>query len=109
MFWKYWTPRRDWVGSRSFVARRGDVIAAHTAVWPVRIRADGRVIAAVHLIDWAADPSCPGAGIWLLRQMRARSPAMLATGGSSTTRRILPTVGFERHAELHWYARPVRP
>ena len=61
MFWKYWAPRPDWTGSRSFIARHGDIIAAHAAAWPVRIRAGGQVVSAAHLIDWAADPSCPGA------------------------------------------------
>jgi hypothetical protein len=109
MFWKYWAPRPDWTGSRSFIARHGDIIAAHAAAWPVRIRAGGQVVSAAHLIDWAADPSCPGAGVWLLRQLRARTPGLIATGGSDITRKILPIVGFERHGELHWFARPLRP
>jgi hypothetical protein len=63
----------------------------------------------VHLIDWAADPEYPGAGIWLLRQIGARVRLMIATGGSDTTRRILPVIGFRPHGELDGFARPVRP
>jgi len=110
MGWKYWSARPDWPGSRSFTARRHDgAIVAHAAAWPVRVRVPGQVVPAVHLIDWAADPEYPGAGIWLLRQIGAKVRLMIATGGSEITRRVLPVVGFRPHAELCWFARPVRP
>ncbi len=109
MRWKYWSARPDWVGSRSFTARRNDAIVAHAAAWPVRVCVPGHVIPAAHLIDWAADPDYPGAGMWLLRQVGAKVPLMIATGGSEITRRVLPVIGFRPHAELCWFARPVRP
>jgi hypothetical protein len=109
MHWKYWAPRQDWTGSRSFLVRRGPAVAAHAAVWPVRIKTDTGVVPTIHLIDWAADAAYPGVGIWLLRQMGGRARALLATGGSDATRRILPLVGFRRHSELHCFARPLRP
>ena len=90
MGWKYWSARPDWAGSRSFTARHDGVIVAHAAAWPVRVRVPGHVVPAVHLIDWAADPEYPGAGIWLLRQIGARVRLMIATGGSEMTRRVLP-------------------
>ena len=34
---------------------------------------------------------------------------MIATGGSETTRRLLPVIGFRPHGELYGFARPVRP
>jgi hypothetical protein len=109
MGWKYWSARPDWSGSRSFTARQDGVIVAHAAAWPVRVRVPGHLAPAVHLIDWAADPKYPGAGIWLLRQIGARVRLMIATGGSEMTRRVLPAIGFRPHAELSWFARPVRP
>jgi hypothetical protein len=109
MGWKYWSARPDWAGSRSFTARRGGAIVAHAAVWPVRVRVPGHDVPALHLIDWAADPSYPGAGIWLLRQIGAKVRLMIATGGSEITRRVLPAIGFRPHADLSWFARPVRP
>jgi hypothetical protein len=109
MRWKYWSHRADWAGSRGFTARRDGAIVAHAAAWPVRVRIPGQVVSAAHLIDWAADPENPGAGIWLLRQIGARVRLMIATGGSDTTRRILPVIGFRPHGELDWFARPVRP
>ena len=109
MEWRYWSPRPDWAGSRSFTARRDGAIVAHAAVWPVRVRVPGHVVSAVHVIDWAADPEYPGAGIWLLRQIGAKVPLMIGTGGSEITRHILPVIGFRPHGELYWFARPVRP
>jgi hypothetical protein len=109
MHWKYWAARPDWPGSRSFTCHHGGAIVAHAAAWPVRLRMPGRVVDAVHLIDWAADPACPGAGIWLLRQIRAKVSLAIATGGREITSRILPVVGFKKHGELCLFARPVRP
>ena len=107
--WKYWSSRPDWAGSRSFTARRDGAIVAHAAAWPVRVCVPGRVVPAAHLIDWAADPKYPGAGMWLLRQIGAKVPLMIATGGSAITRRVLPVIGFRQQGELCWFARPVRP
>jgi hypothetical protein len=109
MGWKYWAARPDWTGPRSFTARHAGGIVAHAAVWPVRVRVPGQVVPAVHVIDWAADPEHPGAGIWLMRQIGARARLMIATGGSEITRRILPAIGFRPHGELYRFARPVRP
>jgi hypothetical protein len=109
MAWKYWSARPDWAGSRSFIARQDGAIVAHAAAWPVRVCVPGRVVPAVHLIDWAADPQHPGAGFWLLRQIGAKFPLMIATGGTEITRRVLPAIGFRPHGELCTFARPVRP
>lgn len=107
--WKYWSARPDWPGSRSFTGRHGAAIVAHAGAWPVRVRVPNDVIDAVHLIDWAAAPESPGAGIWLVRQIRAKVRMMIATGGSEITRRILPLLGFRPHGEVCSFARPVRP
>jgi hypothetical protein len=109
MAWKYWSARPDWEGSRSFTARHDGAIVAHAAAWPVRVRVPGQIVPAVHVIDWAADPEYPGAGIWLLRQIGAKVRVMIATGGSVITRRVLPVIGFHPHGELYGFARPVRP
>ena len=109
MHWKYWAPRPDWSGSRSFVACRDGAIVAHAAVWPVRIRAGDQTVSAVHALDWAADPAYPGAGIRVLRKIGATVRMMIATGGTSITRSILPVVGFRAHGVVYSFARPVRP
>jgi hypothetical protein len=107
--WKYWSERPDWSGSRSFTARHDDAIVAHVATWPVRLRLPDRVVPAVHLIDWASDPKYPGAGIWLLRQVRAKTRLLIATGGTEITRRTLPVLGFRPFGDVCCFARPLRP
>jgi len=109
MVWKYWTPRPDWEGSRSFVGRLDGVIVAHAAVWPVRVRAPGNEVTAVHVIDWAGNRNYPGIGGRLMKHIAANAPMMIATGGSDIARRILPVLGFRPHGELCLFARPVRP
>jgi hypothetical protein len=109
MAWKYWTARPDWEGSRSFTVQQDTAIVAHAAAWPLRVGVPGQTVAAVHVIDWAADPDYPGAGIWLFRKIAAMVRLTVATGGSTITQRILPVIGFRRYGELHWFARPVRP
>lgn len=109
MRWKYWSPRQDWAGTRSFTARCNGAIVAHAAVWPARVRVPGRVVRAAHVIDWAADPRYPGVGISIMRHVGNQVGLMIATGGSEITRRILPVIGFRPHGELEWFARPVRP
>jgi hypothetical protein len=51
MGWRYWSPRPDWAGSRSFTARHDGTIVAHAAVWPVRVRVPDHVVSAAHVID----------------------------------------------------------
>ena len=67
------------------VSRRATTtrIVAHVAAWPVRLRA-ARIASSLRrtLIDWASDPEYPGAGIWLMRQMRAKTGLLIATGGT---------------------------
>ena len=109
MGWKYWTPRPDWEGSRSFIAQHHGAIVAHAAVWPVRVRVSGQEVTAVHVIDWAADRQYPGAGIRILRQNAAMVRMAVVTGGSEIARRIIPLIGCRPHSKLYRFARPVRP
>jgi len=60
-------------------------------------------------IDWASDPKYPGAGIWLMRQVRANARLLIATGGTEITRRTLPVLGFRPFGEVCSFARPLRP
>jgi len=109
MRWKYWTARSDWEGSRSFAARHNGALAAHAAVWPVRVRVSGREVTAVKVIDWAADPKYPGAGAWLIRQIATRVRVMVGTGGSKISGQLLPLIGFRPYGELCHFGRSVRP
>ncbi len=107
--WKYWGDRDDWSGPRSFTARHDGAIVAHVAAWPVRILVPGQQLRAAHLIDWASDPRYPGAGLWLLRNVRRQTRLLIATGGTDITRRTLPVLGFRPLGEICVVARPLRP
>ncbi len=106
--WKYFCERPGWNGARSYVVRRGDVIAAHGCAHPVRFLAPAGAVSSTRVIDWAAAGAVPGAGVLLLSKLAGMAETLLALGGSPETRAILPKVGFHNVGELHIYARPVR-
>ena len=61
--WKYWQPRADWAGSRSFVLADNDRLIAHGAVVPGELTWTGGSARVVFVGDWAADPAATGAGV----------------------------------------------
>jgi hypothetical protein len=107
--WKYWLDRGDWTEPRSFTARHDEAIVAHVAAWPVHVVLPDRTLRAAHLFDWASDRRYPGAGLWLIRQMRSKTDLLIATGGTELTRRMLPVAGFRPFGEVCVFARPLRP
>jgi len=109
MNWKYDEPRPDWTGSRSYAWMESGKIAAHACICPVTYRAGDREIQASYLIDWAASRNSPGAGALLLRNLASFFPVLLAIGGSSDTRQILPKLGYRQAGELAFYVRVLRP
>jgi hypothetical protein len=109
MWWKYFEPFADWNGPRSIVLKQGGQIVAHGGIFPVTFLAKGAEVAGIHLIDWAASPGLPGAGVLLLRKVASRTDVFLAVGGSTDTRQVMPKIGFKCRAELLIYARAIRP
>jgi hypothetical protein len=108
--WKYWEPRADWVGSRSYVYLRNGQIVAHGAVIPNVCLWQGHRITMLHVIDWAAKPDSGGSGVALMKQIGKLTDAMFAVGGSELTQQILPVIGFSGcDTTVTRYARPVRP
>jgi len=110
--WKYWQPRADWPGPRSFVVVRGDEILAHAGVLPgallVAAQANGaQRIKAAHVIDWAARPSAMGAGVMLMKHIGRTTEALLAIGGSTQTRKLLPHLGFRSVGTVTCCVRPL--
>ena len=57
--WKYWEPRADWQGSRSYVLTRQDRIIAHAAIVPAVCSCGNERLKRLHVIDWAACPADP--------------------------------------------------
>lgn len=111
MHWKYFEPCADWTGPRSMLASQDGRIVAHTGIVPITFRLPGRDVRVIHLIDWAADPAAPGAGVLILRKAAAlaQADAILAVGGSHDTREIMPRLGFKEMGQLKVFARVVRP
>jgi hypothetical protein len=109
MRWKYWQPRTDWPGSRSFVLEYGGSIGAHGAAWPTRILTPSGAVDAFFLFDWAADPNRPGAGFSLMRRMAETAGIVCGFGGSDAARRTRAAMGFRPHNEVQVFARPLKP
>jgi hypothetical protein len=109
MAWKYYEPREDWAGSRSFVLEEGDRIVAHLAVMPGCLRTSTGTVRAMHFIDWAAEPGSFIAGSSLLRKVMRQFDLTFCIGGSPDNRRALPMLGFRPAQKTELYARPLRP
>jgi len=107
--WKYWRPRGDWPGARSFLLTDEDDALAHAAIvpgWCAQARQRARI---GHLIDWAARPGAAGAGVALLKHIGQQVEALIAVGGSAETRQILPHIGFRPAGAVTGYVRPLFP
>jgi hypothetical protein len=111
LHWKYWEPRADWPGSRSYVYLQGGQIVAHGAVVPCVCLWREHRITALQVIDWAAKRELSGTGVALLKQIRKLGDATFSVGGNElTTQRILPLIGFKDcGTTVTYYARPIRP
>ena len=59
LHWKYWEPRADWQGSRSYVLTREERIVAHAAIVPAVCSWGNERLRLLHVIDWAACPADP--------------------------------------------------
>ena len=108
--WKYLYPRSDWTGARGFVLEKKGRIIAYGGVVPALFRLpSGESIRSATVIDWAADPSVPGAGIILINKLQEQAGAVFVIGGSAAARRVLPKIGFCTAGEICAYASWVRP
>ena len=109
LHWKYYAPRSDWPGSRSYVMDRSGHFVAHGCAWPFHLLRNGVEIPGFHLIDWGADRSVSGAGVSLLRKMLKLADIVCSFSGSAETQEILPAFGFEPANTMQVFARPLRP
>lgn len=109
MQWKYWQPRADWPGSRSFVLTDGRELLAHQAIVPGAILHGGARSRIIHAIDWAARREAVGAGIRLARHVARMSDFVFAIGGSGDTLKILPLMGYAGCGTVTGYVRTLSP
>jgi len=108
--WKYWEPRPDWRGSRSFLLTRDAQIVAHAAVVPAACSGGNERLQLLHVIDWAARAQARGAGNALMQHIGTLGDAIVTASGSEQAWPLLPLMGFaESNTVVTQYARPIRP
>ena len=109
MHWKYFHPRTDWPGPRSFVMVRGNEILAHAGAIPGACLTATQRVRTIHVIDWAARSTATGAGVSLMKYIGQHTEALLAIGGSAQTLQLLPHLGYRCLGNATCYVRPLHP
>jgi hypothetical protein len=109
LYWRYWLPRADWPGPRSYVVTDGSTPIAHGALVPGTWLSGSRRVRVVHVIDWAAQRSAIGAGAMLMKYIAQQADLLLAIGGTDETMRMLPNLGFRPAGSVRAYGRTLRP
>jgi len=107
--WKYFSPRAGWQGSRSYLMEKDGGIVAHAGVGPVSFYLPaGQIVPSLTILDWAADPSRPGIGVFLLRKLMRMAPTVFEICSPVGTQ-VLPHLGFRTIGEARTYAAWLRP
>jgi hypothetical protein len=78
-------------------------------VVPCRFLSGSDTVVRCNVIDWAASKAVPGAGIMLYRHIQGLVGTMINIGGTEDARQVLPRIGFQARAEIHHFARVLRP
>jgi hypothetical protein len=109
--WKYFTPRPDWSGSRSYALICDEKIISHFSFTPAKIRSKDREIESMSIFDWAADRQYRGSGLQLYERFKEEvgMPTAFHTGASEAALRVLPKFGYEIRGESITYAKRIRP
>lgn len=107
--WRYWQPRVDWTGPRSYVVSDGSAILAHSAFIPLSCERAGRRLKVAHLIDWAARPGEPGTGLMLMKHVATLTDALIGIGGSDASLKLFPHIGFRQCGVATRYVRTLHP
>jgi hypothetical protein len=108
--WKYFRPRAEFLGARSFTVRHDGRISAHVGIWPIAFHtAGGPTVSSLHLIDWGASPEAPGAGAYLYKELAGSAETAIVIGGSEQGQRMLSKLGFRRSGVLGLFGRVIRP
>jgi hypothetical protein len=108
--WKYLRPGHDRARSRSYLLEKEGGIVAHCGICPVTFHLPGgTTVNSATMMDWAADPSSPGVGIRLFRNLMEMTATSFVIGGAPATRLIVPRIGFRPAGEASIYAAWLRP
>jgi hypothetical protein len=109
MHWKYWRDHPEWDGVRGYVMERDRQIVAHGSVVPLNCAWQGRRLKMVDLIDWAAKPANPGAGITLLKRVSQMVDGVFIAGGTSAAQKVFDSLGFREITKATVFALPLAP
>ena len=109
LHWKYWQPRADWAGPRSFVLADGSGVIAHSAILPGSYMWGSRRIRTIQMSDWVARPGEAGAGVTLLKQLGRQTQALVSIAGGALTLKIQPHLGFRPMGVATAYSRTLFP
>jgi hypothetical protein len=107
LYWKYWLPRADFPGPRSYLLTEGSEPIAHAALVPGAWLSGSRRLQVIHVVDWAARGGALGAGAALMKHIAQQADALLAIGGTALTLKMLPNLGFRVAGTLRRYVRTV--
>lgn len=108
--WKYLRPQPAAGGIRSYLLEKNGHILAHCGICPVTFHLpNASTVNSVTMMDWAADPSVPGAGIRLFRHLMEMAPTSFVIGGAPPTRMIVPRLGFRLAGNAATYSAWLRP
>lgn len=108
-FWKYWQPRADWPGSRSYVLTDGSQLLAHVAFIPGTYASQSGRMRMAAMVDWAARPGQVGAGVRVMKHVASFTEALLAIGGTAAARKVMPLMGYGAHGLVTAFVRPLSP
>ncbi len=109
MRWKYFVPRPDWEGTRSYLLFGEQRISAHGGVVPAAFRTPGGRVSSMRVIDWAGSRHMPAAGVLVMRKLAAFTDTVLAVGGSPDAVRVFPKMKFEHRGDADVFVRVIRP
>ena len=109
LYWKYWQPRADWPGPRSFVLASAGELVAHGAIMPGIFAWGSRRVSTIQIIDWVARRGEAGAGVAMMKYIAQLSESLLSIAGGAETLRILPHVGFRPAGVATAYVRTLFP
>ena len=90
------------------IERNGEIVA-HSGIWPMALETKVGMLQGCHMFDWASDARVLGAGVSLLRKFSEMFDFLYANGGSDMTRKIIPSIGFQKFGEAWFAERPLRP
>jgi hypothetical protein len=107
--WKYFESGPPWEGSRGYVLKVGENIAAHCGVWPINLSFRYQHVTCNCFVDWVSDKSLPGAGFLLKRKLLTMAQTAIVVGGTDDTRAVVPKLGFQLVGEVGFFVRIVRP